>query len=77
MRLEIEALDAAGRGVARNAGKVVFVEGAIELGLGLEQARFDQLAGDRPFDKHHLACIARDAAALGVKRIYFKNHSRA
>jgi 23S rRNA (uracil1939-C5)-methyltransferase len=29
MRLEIEALDAAGRGVARNAGKVVFVEGAI------------------------------------------------
>lgn len=29
MRLEIEALDAAGRGVARHAGKVVFVEGAI------------------------------------------------
>ncbi len=29
MILEIDALDAAGRGVARNAGKVVFVEGAI------------------------------------------------
>ncbi len=29
MILEIEALDAAGRGVARNAGKVVFVEGAL------------------------------------------------
>jgi 23S rRNA (uracil1939-C5)-methyltransferase len=29
MKLEIDALDAAGRGVARNAGKVVFVEGAI------------------------------------------------
>ena len=29
MKLEIEALDAAGRGVARNAGKVVFVEGAL------------------------------------------------
>ena len=29
MKLEIDALDAAGRGVARNAGKVVFVEGAL------------------------------------------------
>ena len=29
MILEIDALDAAGRGVARSAGKVVFVEGAL------------------------------------------------
>src|SRR3990170_4459157 len=31
MKLEVDALDAAGRGVARNAGKVVFVEGATSV----------------------------------------------
>jgi len=46
MKLEIDALDAAGRGVARNAGKVVFVEGAlagelVEARLLESRAKFD------------------------------------
>jgi 23S rRNA (uracil1939-C5)-methyltransferase len=47
MRLEIDALDAAGRGVARNAGKVVFVEGAlagelVEARLLETKSKFDR-----------------------------------
>ena len=47
MRLEIDALDAAGRGVARNAGKVVFVEGAlagelVEARLLESKSKFDR-----------------------------------
>jgi 23S rRNA (uracil1939-C5)-methyltransferase len=46
MKLEIDALDPAGRGVARNAGKVVFVEGAlagevVEARLLESRAKFD------------------------------------
>jgi 23S rRNA (uracil1939-C5)-methyltransferase len=45
--LEIEALDAEGRGVARNAGKVVFVEGAltgerVEARLLESKSKFDR-----------------------------------
>ena len=46
MKLEVDALDAAGRGVARNAGKVVFVEGA----LPGERAEVEVFAGKRSFD---------------------------
>jgi len=47
MILEIDALDAAGRGVARNAGKVVFVEGAlagelVEARLLESKSKFDR-----------------------------------
>jgi 23S rRNA (uracil1939-C5)-methyltransferase len=47
MKLEIEALDAEGRGVARNAGKVVFVEGAltgetVEAQLLEKKPKFDR-----------------------------------
>ena len=47
MKLEIDALDAAGRGVARNAGKVVFVEGAlagevVEARLLESKSKFDR-----------------------------------
>ena len=46
MKLEVDALDAAGRGVARNAGKVVFVEGAlagelVEARLLESRSKFD------------------------------------
>src|SRR5258706_2662600 len=46
MNLEIDALDPAGRGVARNAGKVVFVEGAlagerVEARLLESRSKFD------------------------------------
>ena len=46
MKLEIDALDPAGRGVARNAGKVVFVEGAlagevVEARLLESRSKFD------------------------------------
>jgi 23S rRNA (uracil1939-C5)-methyltransferase len=49
MKLEVEALDAAGRGVARNAGKVVFVEGAlagelVEARLLESKSKFDRAA---------------------------------
>src|SRR6185369_5921207 len=49
MRLEILALDAEGRGVARNAGKVVFVEGAltgetVEARLLETKPKFDRAA---------------------------------
>jgi len=49
MRLEVEALDAEGRGVARDAGKVVFVEGAltgelVEARLLEKRPKFDRAA---------------------------------
>jgi 23S rRNA (uracil1939-C5)-methyltransferase len=58
MILEIDALDAAGRGVARNAGKVVFVEGA--LAGELVEAR---LLEARPkYDRARAVAILRPAA---------------
>jgi 23S rRNA (uracil1939-C5)-methyltransferase len=57
--LEIAALDAEGRGVARNAGKVVFVEGAITGEL--VEAR---LLESRPkFDRARVTSILRASAS--------------
>ena len=52
MRLEIDALDAEGRGVARNAGKVVFVEGAmageaVEARLLESKSKFDRARAEQ------------------------------
>ncbi len=59
MNLEIDALDAAGRGVARNAGKVVFVEGA--LAGELVEAR---LLESRPkFDRARVVAVLRPSAS--------------
>jgi len=59
MKLEIDALDAAGRGVARNAGMVVFVEGA--LAGELVEAR---LLESRPkYDRARVTAILRASAA--------------
>jgi len=55
--LEIEALDAAGRGVARNAGKVVFVEGA--LAGELVEARL--LESKSKFDRARVTAVLRPA----------------
>lgn len=64
MVLEIEALDAAGRGVARNAGKVVFVEGA--LAGELVEAR---LLEARPkYDRASVTAILRPSASRRVPR---------
>ena len=59
MKLEIEALDAAGRGVARNAGKVVFVEGA--LAGELVEARL--LETKPKFDRARVTQILRPSAS--------------
>ena len=59
MKLEIEALDAAGRGVARNAGKVVFVEGA--LAGELVEARL--LETKPKFDRARVTEILRASAS--------------
>ena len=62
--LETEALDAAGRGVARNAGKVVFVEGA--LAGELVEAR---LLEARPkYDRASVTAILRPSASRRVPR---------
>jgi len=58
MKLEIGALDAAGRGVARNAGKVVFVEGA--LAGELVEARL--LETKPKFDRARVTEILRPSA---------------
>ncbi|MGH8764156.1 MAG: 23S rRNA (uracil(1939)-C(5))-methyltransferase RlmD [Burkholderiales bacterium] len=59
MQLEIDALDAEGRGVARNGGKVVFVEGA--LPGELVEAR---LLESRPkFDRAAVTQVLRESAA--------------
>jgi 23S rRNA (uracil1939-C5)-methyltransferase len=59
MKLEIDALDAAGRGVARNAGKVVFVEGAIAGEL--VEARL--LESKSKFDTARVTSILRASAS--------------
>src|SRR6185295_8081157 len=58
MKLEIDALDAEGRGVARNAGKVVFVEGA--LAGELVEARL--LESRSKFDRARATAILRPSA---------------
>ena len=64
MILEIEALDAAGRGVARNAGKVVFVEGA--LAGELVEARL--LEAKPKFDRARVTQILRSSASRRTPR---------
>jgi len=59
MRLEIDALDAAGRGVARNAGKVVFVEGA--LAGELVEARL--LESKSKFDRARVVEVLRPSSS--------------
>lgn len=59
MKLEIDALDPAGRGVARNAGKVVFVEGA--LAGEVVEARL--LESRSKFDLARATAILRASAA--------------
>lgn len=60
MRLEVDSLDAEGRGVARNAeGKVVFVEGA----LGGEHIEGEIVRSGRRFDLARLRTVLRPAAA--------------
>ena len=59
MRLEIDALDAAGRGVARNAGKVVFVEGA--LAGELVEARL--LEAKSKFDRARVTEVLRSSSS--------------
>ena len=57
--LETEALDAAGRGVARNAGKVVFVEGA----LAGERVEARLLESKSKFDRARVTAILRASAS--------------
>jgi len=64
MILEIDALDAAGRGVARNAGKVVFVEGA--LAGELVEARL--LEAKSKFDRARVTEILRPSASRRTPR---------
>ena len=65
LTLEIAALDAEGRGVARNAeGKVVFVEGALP-GETVEARR---LYGKRSFDTARAVSILREAPARRAPR---------
>lgn len=59
MKLEIDALDAEGRGVARNAGKVVFVEGAITGEL--VEARL--LESKSKFDRARVVEVLRPSAS--------------
>jgi 23S rRNA (uracil1939-C5)-methyltransferase len=64
MKLEIDALDPAGRGVARNAGKVVFVEGA--LAGELVEARL--LESRSKFDLARATEILRPSASRRAPR---------
>ena len=59
MKLEIDALDAMGRGVARNAGKVVFVEGA----LAGELVEAKLLEAKPKFDRARVTGILRASAS--------------
>jgi 23S rRNA (uracil1939-C5)-methyltransferase len=59
MILEIEALDAAGRGVARHAGKVVFVEGA----LAGERVEAELVQSKSKFDRARATTILRASPA--------------
>ncbi len=64
MKLEIDALDAAGRGVARHAGKVVFVEGA--LAGELVEARL--LEAKSKYDRASVTAILRASASRRTPR---------
>src|SRR5258706_8122069 len=64
MILEIDALDAAGRGVARSAGKVVFVEGA--LAGELVEARL--LEAKPKFDRARVTQVLRPSASRRTPR---------
>jgi 23S rRNA (uracil1939-C5)-methyltransferase len=64
MILEIDALDAAGRGVARQAGKVVFVEGA--LAGELVEARL--LEAKPKFDRARVTQVLRGSASRRAPR---------
>ena len=65
LTLDVAALDAEGRGVARNAeGKVVFVEGA--LPGEIVEAR--QLGGKRSFDVARTVSVLRESPARRVPR---------
>jgi len=65
LTLEVAALDAEGRGVARNAeGKVVFVEGA----LAGERVLARKIAGRRSFDTARAIAILRGSASRRVPR---------
>jgi 23S rRNA (uracil1939-C5)-methyltransferase len=59
MKLEIDALDAAGRGVARSAGKVVFVEGA----LAGEEVEARLLESKSKFDRARAVEILKPSAS--------------
>ncbi len=59
MILEIDALDAAGRGVARNAGKVVFVEGAITG----ERVEAQLLESKSKFDLARVTAVLRASSS--------------
>ena len=59
MILEIDALDAEGRGVARNAGKVVFVEGAITG----ERVEARLLESRSKFDRARVSAVLRASAS--------------
>jgi 23S rRNA (uracil1939-C5)-methyltransferase len=59
MILEIDALDAEGRGVARNAGKVVFVEGAITG----ERVEARLLESKSKFDRARVTAVLRASAS--------------
>jgi len=64
MILEIDALDAAGRGVARNAGKVVFVEGA----LAGERVEARLLEAKPKFDRARVTEILRPSSGRRAPR---------
>jgi 23S rRNA (uracil1939-C5)-methyltransferase len=64
MILEIDALDAAGRGIARNAGKVVFVEGA----LAGERVEARLLEAKPKFDRARVTQILRSSASRRTPR---------
>jgi 23S rRNA (uracil1939-C5)-methyltransferase len=59
MILEIDALDAEGRGVARNAGKVVFVEGAVTG----ERVEARLLESKSKFDRARVTAVLRASAS--------------
>jgi 23S rRNA (uracil1939-C5)-methyltransferase len=64
MILEIDSLDAAGRGVARHEGKVVFVEGAITG----ERVEARLLESKPKFDRAQVTGILRASASRRVPR---------
>ncbi|MSQ55587.1 MAG: 23S rRNA (uracil(1939)-C(5))-methyltransferase RlmD [Betaproteobacteria bacterium] len=57
LELEIESLDAMGKGVARNEGKVTFVDGA----LGGERVLVERVHSGERFDTAHTHAVLRSA----------------